>query len=86
MCLYIGLDDYILLVCLFIDRDDYTILEPHVRLMAGGNATVRVSLILEPESGDQERESFKLEMREETGLLPSNVFFRESQITILDRS
>ena len=62
------------------------VLDSRVRLMEGRDETVRVRLILEPESGDQERESFTLEIREETGLLPGNVFFRASQITILDRS
>ena len=45
-----------------------------------------VTLALELESDDMEREQFRLDVMEESGVVPRNVFFRGTEITILDIS
>ena len=63
---------------------DYSVRTPWVKLRENSIGVVDISLTLEPEPDEMSRESFRLELVEESGIVPRNVFFRGAEVVILD--
>jgi hypothetical protein len=61
---------------------DFTVLNPWVTLMVNGIETVRVAVRMEPGQSKELREEFMLEIREEGGTTPHNIFFRGATVSI----
>ena len=66
----------------FLAANDYTVLDSWVNLVENGIGTTRVAISTEQGQDDQLQETFRLEIMEETGITPRNVFFRGALVTI----
>ena len=67
------------------DASDYRV-SPWVLLSSNKPGSVTLNLAPEVElSKDSPREDFHLDLIEESGILPRNVFFRGADVVIIDR-
>ena len=51
-------------------------------LEENGTGTVEVEISMEPGQQEEQEEMFRLDIEEESGITPKNVFFRGAEVTI----